>query len=255
MSDNSKDMEQLKNRLRDLADKSYAQSIYTFTPFLGLSEQDIFFQIKNELTYAHPTVYGGHDNPERVIISFGDEDSLGYSVPYPVVCLHITPMAPKFAEKLSHRDFLGALMNLGIERSTLGDILVNEKECYLFCLENISEFIIDNLDKVRHNFVKCNIVSNIKEVPKEEPRELTVQVASLRADALISKVYNLSRESSLELFRSSRIFINGRETTDNSKSLKPGDVVNARGFGKFTLSNDSHATRKGKISQTVLVYK
>ncbi len=255
MSDTSKDTEQLKNRLKDLANKSYGQSVYTFSGFLGLSEQDVYHQIEKDLSFAHPAVYGGYEGAERVIISFGEEESLGYEAPIPIVCLHITPMAPKFAEKLSHRDFLGALMNLGIERSTLGDILVNEKECYLFCLENISQYIINSLDKVRHNFVKCTIITNIKEVPKEDPRELTVQVASLRADALISKVYNLSRESSLELFRSSRVFINGRLTTDNSKLLKPGDVVNARGFGKFILSGDSSVTRKGKISQKVLVYK
>lgn len=255
MSDTSKDIEQLKNRLKDLANKSYGQSIYTFSGFLGLSEQDVYHQIEKDLSFAHPALWGGYEGAERVIISFGEEESLGYEAPIPIVCLHITPMAPKFAEKLSHRDFLGALMNLGIERNTLGDILVNEKECYLFCLENISQYIINSLDKVRHNFVKCTIVANIKEVPKEDPRELTVQVASLRADALISKVYNLSRESSLELFRSSRVFINGRLTTDNSKLLKPGDVVNARGFGKFTLSNNSHTTRKGKISQTVLLYR
>lgn len=255
MSETSKDTEQLKNRLKDLADKSYGQGIYTFSAFLGLSEQDTFYRIEKELAYAHPVLWGGHENAERVIVSFGDEESLGYSAPFPMTCLHITPMAPKFAEKLSHRDFLGALMNLGIERSTLGDILVNEKECYLFCLENISGYIIENLNKVRHNYVKCTVISDIKEVPREEPEELTVQVASLRADALISKVYNLSRESSLELFRSCLVYINGRESTDNSKSLKPGDVVNARGFGKFTLCDDSHTTRKGKISQKVMVYR
>lgn len=255
MSTASKDIEQLKNRLYDLASRSYEQSIYTFSGFLGLSEQDIYYQLQKDISFAHPSLWGGHENAERVIAIFGSTESLGYEAHYPIVCLHITPMAPKFAEKLSHRDFLGALMNLGIERSTLGDILVNDKECYLFCLESISQYIIDNLDKVRHNFVKCTPVSSIKEVPKDKPRELTVQVASLRADALISKVYNLSRESSLELFRSSLVYINGRLTTDNSKILKSGDVINARGFGKFILSGDSSVTRKGKISQKVLVYK
>lgn len=191
MSDITKEIEQIKKRLHDLADRSYSQNIYTFSGFLGLSEQDVFYQLERELSYAHPTVFGGHCNAERVIISFGDESELGYKAQFPIVCLHITPTAPKFAEALSHRDFLGALMNLGIERATLGDILVNEKECYLFCLESISEYIIENFVKVRHNFVKCTPVSSIKEVPKETPSELTVQVASLRADALISKVYNL----------------------------------------------------------------
>lgn len=246
-----KDILQLKNRLKDLADKSYQQGIFTFSSFLGLSEQDAYHSIERELHYACPVLYGGHDNADRIMIRFGDAIEFGYENDYPISCIHIVPLMAKFAEKLSHRDFLGALMNLGIERSTLGDILVNEKEAWVFCQENMAQFICENLDKVRHNNVRCILNDGTQAVHVEEKRFMTVQVASLRADGVLAKVCHLSREASLNLFRAQRVYINGRLCENNSRELKPGDVVNARGFGKFSILDDIKMTKKGKQSVTV----
>ena len=126
--DSTKEEQQLKNRIKDLADKSFRQNVYTFTGFLGLSEQDLFWKMiqKGELSYAAHKLFGGYEEAERVIVRFGAEDDLGYEEDFPIVCVHIKPLIVKFADALSHRDFLGALMNLGIERSTLGDIRVVE---------------------------------------------------------------------------------------------------------------------------------
>ena len=161
----------------------------------------------------------------------------------------------KFADTLSHRDFLGALMNLGIERDVLGDIKTGDKQAYLFCLESISEYIIDNLDKVKHTNVKCKIVDSMKELPEEEPEEITILVSSERADGIISKVCKLSRNESLDLFRQGKVFINGRLCENNSKQITVGDVVNARGYGKFKVLSEPQMTRKGKLSMTVAVYR
>ena len=253
-----KDIQQLKNRLSDLADKSYQQGIFTFSSFLGLAEQDAFHSVERELNYAKPMIWGGHEESERVVIRFGFAEELGYEIPYPISCIHIEPLSPKFAEKLSHRDFLGALMNLGIERSTLGDILVNEKEAWIFCLDSIAEYICDSLDKVRHNSVRCKVVDindTSVTIPSEEPNIVNIQVASLRADAVISKVYNLSREVSLSLFQAQKIYINGRLCENNSAKVKAGDTINARGFGKFRLNDDGHLTKKGRVSISVGVYR
>ena len=124
--ENEKELQQLANRLRELADKSYGQNIYTFSGFLGLSEQDVLWRLEKELSYAGMTLAGGFVQSDRKIVRFGREEEFGYDVAFPIACIHIQPVMKKFAEKLSHRDFLGALMNLGIERSTLGDIQVGE---------------------------------------------------------------------------------------------------------------------------------
>lgn len=128
--ENEKEIQQLKNRIRELADKSYNQNQYTFTGFLGLAEQDALWQVEREVKFAGITLYGGREEAERKILRFGSEAELGYEQPFPICCIRIRPLSAKFADKLSHRDYLGALMNLGIERSTMA----------IFCRERAKLF-------------------------------------------------------------------------------------------------------------------
>lgn len=257
MSQDSKDKElqQWKNRLHDLADKSFQQGIFTFTDFLGLSEQDIFWREEEKLRYAGIHLWGGCENADRVMVRFGSADELGYEMPFPIVCIHIQPLAQKFADELSHRDFLGALMNLGIERSILGDIKVGEKQAYLFCMDSMAEFICENLVQVKHTHVKCVVTKEYHSIPQEEPASVMVQVQSLRVDAVLAKVYNMSREKSLELFRTGKVYVDGRLCENNSRQLKAGETVNARGYGKFSLTGEPRETRKGKLAVEAAVYR
>lgn len=254
-SDREKEVQILGNRLQELADKSFGQNLFTFTGFLGLSEQDIFWRKEIELKHAGYTLWGGCEGADRQVIRFGNAQELGYEVDFPIVCIHIKPLIAKFADKLSHRDFLGALMNLGIERSTLGDIKVGDKEAYLFCLESIADYICENLQQIKHTHVSCRITDNYEELPEEKPELRSVQVSSMRIDAVIAKVYNKSRSECLELFRSGKVFVNGRLCENNSALLKSGQTVNARGYGKFVATGELRETRKGKLSIEVAVYR
>ena len=253
--ENDKEIQQLKNRFRDLAERSYSQNIYTFTGFLGLAELDIFHGLERELGYAGFTLYGGCEDADRQMIRFGGEDRLGYEVPFPIVCIHIKPLIARFADELSHRDFLGALMNLGIERSTIGDIKAGEKEACLFCVESIAPFICENLEQVRHTHVKCTVTEDMADFPQEEPVPVNIQVQSLRVDAVLARVYNMSREKSLNLFRAGKVYVNGRLCENNSRLLKPSETVNARGYGKFRVAGEPRETRKGKLAVDVVVYR
>jgi len=253
--DSEKELQQIKNRFHDLADKAFRQGIFTFTGFLGLSEQDVFWREEARLKYAGYTLSGGCEGADRVIVRFGNPEELGYETPFPIVCIHIRPLQQKFADQLSHRDFLGALMNLGIERSTIGDIKVGESQAYLFCLASIGEFICENLERIRHTNVKCTVAEDFEDIPQEEPERLNIQVQSLRVDAVLAKTYNLSREKSLELFRAGKVYIDGRLCENNSRLLKDGETVNARGFGKLQVSGEPGMTRKGKLSVEVKVYR
>lgn len=249
-----KELQQLKSRLHDLARKSFQQNMFTFTGFLGLSEQDLFWQEESELRYAGYRLWGGSENCDRQILRFGSEQELGYEEPFEISCIHIAPLMEKFSDDFSHRDFLGALMNLGIERSTLGDIRVGYREAYLFCQNSIAQYICDNLDQVKHTHVRCEIVEEIKDVPQEEPQTVVVQVASERIDAMIAKVYNRSRGDVLELFRAGKVYVGGRLCENNSRMLKGQEIVNVRGFGKFIYLGIKNETRKGKLSVQAAVY-
>lgn len=104
-----KDLQLLHKRLLELAKRSYNNNMYTFTSFLGLSEQQAFFQIQRDVEYAGYSMEGGSPLCERKMIRFGTPDMLGYEEAYPIQCLRIVPQAPKFAENLSHRDFWAQL--------------------------------------------------------------------------------------------------------------------------------------------------
>lgn len=253
--ENEKEIQQLKNRFRDLANKAFTQNVFTFTGFLGLSEQDVFWRMEPELRFAGYTIFGGSENTDRKMIRFGNGEELGYEMPFPIVCIHIRPLVMKFADKLSHRDFLGALMNLGIDRSTIGDIKVGEGEAYLFCQDAIAEYICQNLEQIKHTHVKCSVAENYEDIPGEEPENKTIQVNSARVDAVIAKVYNQSRGDCLELFRAGRVFVDGKLCENNSRQLKTGETVNARGYGKFVYLGEPRETRKGKLCVDVAVYR
>ncbi len=250
-----KELQQLKSRLRDLAQKSYGQNVYTFTGFLGLSEQDVFWREEAQLRHAGCTFWGGSEMCERKVLRFGNPKELCYEEDFPVVCVHVAPLQEKFADDLSHRDFLGALMNLGLERSTIGDIRVGHRQAYVFCLENIAPYICDNLAQVRHTRVRCQVVDAPELIPEEEPQIVTVQVASERLDAVVAKVYSLSRADAVGLIAAGKVYVKGRLCENASYAPKEQDVISARGYGKFIYLGGSDMTRKGKLCVRAAVYR
>ncbi len=250
-----KEILQFKSRLKELARRSYEQNMFVFTPMLGFSEQTIFGQLEEELRYAGYTIFGGHENAERVMIRFGKEEELGYAEDFPITLIHIKPLLEKFSDDFSHRDFLGALMNLGISRDLLGDILVGDKQGFLFCQSSIAEFICQELTQVKRTHVSCNIASELSEYQETPPAEEEHLVASERLDGLIAQVYHLSRSQSLTLFRDKKVFINGRLTENNSRSCKNGEVINVRGFGKFIYDGIGYTTKKGKQRVKIRIYR
>lgn len=244
----------LKKRFEELANKTYRNNLYTFTNFLTMAEQDCFYQIQKEISYVPYTMFGGTEDCERLMIRFGSEELCGYEEPFPICCILIEPLIRKFADELSHRDFLGALMNLGIERNLLGDIIIKENKGYLFCQEKMSSFIVDNLDKIKHTSVKCSITEDVPETTATKIQEMTLVVSSERCDGVIAKVFQLSRSQCVDLFREKKIYVNGRLYENNSGILKTDDKVSVRGYGKFEYCGMQHETRKGRISMKVRKY-
>ncbi len=243
-----------QKRLAELANKAYTEGRYLFTGFLSLAELNVFYQTEREFSYVTVTAFGGTEDCERVMLRFGDEALCGYEEPFPIACVEIAPLVEKFSEELNHRDYLGALMNLGIERATLGDIVIIGKHAFLFCTEKMSSYIVAQLDKVRHTSVRCEIAKEIPESTVTRQERTTFQVNAARADSVIAKLYHLSRSESVELFRAKKVFVNGRLNENNSGQLKPGDKVSVRGYGRFTFVGISGETRKGKLNVEADVY-
>jgi len=237
----------INKRLLDLAQQSEKQNRFTFTDFLGEKEFAEYYAIRRVLDPFGVTLWGGHPDADRVMLRFGDAETLGYEESFPIVCVRIAPLNEKFAEKLSHRDILGAVMHLGIERSCIGDILIDEKQAYLFAKPQIAEYICRELERIRHTSVSCSITEQPPEHFTQETESGTAQVASARADSVICKVHKLSRSDCNFLFLSGRVFINGAEVKKSSVTLQAGDKVSVRGYGKFRYLGETGKTKKGNL--------
>jgi len=242
-------------RFKELANRSYNNNQYTFTSFLSMAELAEFYDMERELAFVCPKVYGGCEIAERKMIRFGREEDLGYEEAFPITAIIIKPLISKFSDDLNHRDFLGALMNLGIKRETLGDIFVRDNQACLFCVESMSEYIIKNLTRIKHTSVSAVIAEDVSELTAPIMEEKIIQVASERIDAVVAKVYNLSRQDSLEMFPKGLIYLNGRLCTENAKQLKAEDIISVRGMGKFAFSGVLNISKKGKANCSVLIYK
>lgn len=251
----TKEETMLQKHLLDLAERTYQNGTYTFSNFLSLPQQDMLYSMQKELAHIPYSLFGGNEQSERKIVRFGSLELLGYEENYPIICIKIEPLIEKFADALTHRDFLGALMNLGIEREMLGDIMIEKKSAYLFCHQRIAEFIMEHLDQVKHTHVKCTPVTEETAPATREPVEREILTASLRIDAVIVKMYNISRNQSIQLFQAKKVYINGRIQESNSYFLKEGESVTVRGFGKFDFIRTDHITKKGKTAITILNYE
>ena len=240
------DKELLKKRLSELYRRAYEKGFNTFSDFLNMDEQSTAAKLNLPCCS-----FGGYENAERVVIGFGDEVN---SSDFPICCIKIEPLQQKFADKLSHRDFLGSLMNLGINRSTLGDIIINDNCGYLFCLNSISDYIIQNLTRVKHTSVKCEVISADTELKIKEPEETEIIVSSLRADAVISSVYKLSRNETAELFNKEIVFINSKSVSKGAVFLKENDIVSVRHKGRFIFVKELRKTKKDRIVVSIKMY-
>ena len=234
-------------RLLDLAEQSDRTGRFTFTGFLTEAEYAEFCKIRSQMPNCGVSVSGGCENAERVMLRFGDAEQLGYEEPFPIVCICIAPVQAKFADALTHRDFLGALMHLGIERSEIGDILVQEKSAYVFCREPMADYICRNIDRIRHTSVQCSLSETLPESIGTKTEQISVQAASERIDGVIAKVYHISRGDCNVLFRSGKVFLDGALLENNSYMLKEGEKISVRGCGKFRYAGISGKTKKGNL--------
>lgn len=241
-----------KNHLNDLSLKASASCRYTFTSFLSLDELSILRSFERELGFY--TLFGGCDGCERLVARFGDPDELGYMEDFPIVCLKAEPKLKKFSDELTHRDFLGALMNLGIERKNIGDIIVKDNTAYIFILEKMKDYVSENLSRVKHTVITVSIADTVPTGELFKTESLSVPVSSLRLDCIIASVFSLSRNQVCLLFSEKKVFVDGRLLENISHVLNEGAVVSVRGMGKFIFTSTGGLSKKGRTYVNIEKY-
>ena len=240
-------------RIRELANISFQRDIVTFSDFLNLNERNIVNRLDSRSSGVIVESFGGYDNAERQMVAF-HSDALVYPWEYPIDCLRIRPRAAKFSEPLTHRDYLGAVLNLGVDRSVVGDILTEEKEAYLFCLSKMTDFFLENLFRIRHTEVMIEKIENPADLPKPKMESISGTCASVRLDSLISLAFQSSRSSMVAFIEGGLVFVNGRLITSNGYEPKEGDIISVRGKGRFLYDGITRQTKKGRYSVRILRY-
>lgn len=237
-------------RMNELADMAIYQYRPIFTEFLTLYESSIIFSNVESLASVSVQSWGGYKEAERRLFCFSPMDFLPSKEEFPISCVHIFPKNQKFASPLSHRDFLGAILNLGIDRKKTGDILVNEKEAWLFCKSEIATFLIEYLKKVKHTCVFCeNITQSELSSKIFYPKIQIIKgfVSTLRLDTVISLAFHSSRNHMAEYIHAKKVFINGKLVAENSIKIKENDLISVRGVGKFRYIGIEGESKKGRL--------
>lgn len=241
----------LIGRLEELAARSRNRDIWVYSDFLTSAQQALL----GTLRLGSVEFEGGYAGAERRIACFGSEDECGYEPCPDCVWLTIEPVAKKFADELTHRDFFGSVMALGLRREVLGDIIVYDNCGYLYCMSSVSGYIAENLTHVKHTTVACREIESPPVESVALPDEQDLVVASERLDALIAAVYNISRSISKELITQGKVSINSILTLNPAAQLDAHDTVSVRGKGRFIYEGILRETKKGKLRAGVRVHK
>ncbi len=236
----------LRNRLIELSKISYQRNIVTYSDFLNLNEQDFLHRIPKNQWYSLYESHGGYELSERQMISF-TPDALYCETKYPIIPIKITAKSVKFSEKLSHRDYLGSILGLGIERSKIGDILPMKDYTIVFVHECISDYIIQSLTKVRNTFVVTEIMEDADITYTPEFVEIKGTVASIRLDSVLALVMKESRSKLIHLIEGGKVYINGKLITTNAYRLQENDLISVRGYGKFQYEQLISKTKKDRM--------
>ena len=259
----TKDEVLFQRRLIDLANLADRRSMIMFSDFLNLNELNIYHSSKKELAFVTCRLFGGYETAERQMIAFIpdalsydlENSRLPYGWEYPFSCIQIQPLNEKFADKLTHRDYLGAILNIGIERSKIGDILLTDDGTYVFCHDTITDLLCQELTHIRHTSVHAQVTDSESFSYQPKYEEIHGTVASVRLDSLLSLAFGSSRSSLTSLVENGSVYVNGRVTSSNGYKLKENDIISVRGHGKFQYCKTLSETRKGRLSVLIRRYK
>lgn len=240
-------------RIKEKADKAFYSEHPTYTDFLDLHEQSLLLNQMKSLQPICSSLFGGNEACERKVGFFYKENCDFESFNMPITALLINPHSNV---RLTHRDYLGAIMNIGIERSKIGDIVCKENGTYVFCFDQLSYFIKDELRMVKTTYVDIEIVelSTVKEIaPNFEIIKGTV--SSIRLDNIVKLGFYMSRGNATALIQGGKTFVNHKITDKSSANVLEGSVISVRGFGKIKVNAILDVSKKGRIFVELYKYK
>ncbi len=195
------------------------------------------------------TLFGGYPQATRVYLSvncFNNNDSFPIT---PVI------ISSKGSRSLSHRDYLGSIMGLGIKRECVGDIiLLSDTQAVVFVRSEMFVHIKRDLDKVARDSVTVSVYTGDTSTLSSEKEELRLIVSSMRIDNIVSSLINCSRSKASELIAQDCVFCNYFQVKKPSLNICTGDVISIRGYGKFIIGENAGKSRRDNLIINVLHY-
>lgn len=240
-------------RVLDKYDQSRLRSQMTHTAFLSPAEQRSAEEVLHAAgIHAGYAFSGGYDGAERRLLFFlpdwmEDADE--------TEALAFLRARWHESECPTHRDLLGSLMALGVTRETLGDILVGEQSADLVVTAAVAPYLLESWRSAGRTALKLTRIEAAElDIPTQRVKELRDTVATLRLDAVCAVGFSMSRAKAAELIASGRVQRNYRETTKGDSPVAEGDVISARGLGKFILAEVGGLSKKGRTGIVVRRY-
>ncbi len=231
-------------------ERSAGAHLQQWTPFADPRQQ----QIARELLRSFPgevkcSFWGGYPEAERVRIGVVPAGMVAADNSVGVSCVLVRGTFPPGI--LTHRDFLGALMGLGIKRETLGDIVYHGKEeAYIFLLPQLASFLGQNLTKIGRYSVQTEMIDPAgpgPELPARQIKEIRGTVASMRVDAVAGLGFALSRSRIAPLIKGEQVKVNYQVIRQPAKSVKAGDLISLAGRGRLEIREILGESKKGRI--------
>lgn len=240
------DNDLLEARLRDTAEICERTSRPKFLGFLTRDERAAAEHILKN-TDCHTEYFGGYEGAERVFLGCFPYESSKYSFPVTAITFCF-----RKNDALSHRDFLGALMSLGIGRETVGDILTEPGRAVVFVADEIKKFVVTQIGKIGNVGVTVKEGYDLPLPEGDRLAEFSATAASDRLDCVIAAVCGISRAKACEKIENGAVTVNSAPALKQTKTVCGGDVISVRGSGRFILDSLEDRTKKNRL---IIKYK
>ena len=244
--------EQTAIRLVDLAERASKNGKFTLSPFLTPYEQNMAETIAASFPSLTLEFSGGYVGAERQRVVFADKEFRGTPT------FNIVVVRADWAGdmvRFSHRDVLGAVMGLGVERDTVGDIIATDNFAKILITAEMEQFFIDNLTQIGASRVKTSSDDLTNIAPKEERvKEIRATVASMRIDSIAAAGFGFSRSRAAADIAADKIKLNWQDVKNAAQQVKEGDILSMRGRGRLEVSEIRGQTKKGRVGVVLKRY-
>ena len=237
--------ESIAVKLVDFAAQAVKNRKCKLTGFLSPFEQDMAGVIANSLGELKVDFYGGFRGAERQRAAFCHEDFQG--TPNFEIAVIKAEWNGEFA-RLGHRDVLGSIMGLGVDREYIGDIIATKDFARLLIDKKMCDYFTANLTQIGSTAVKTSVdeLENIT-AKEERTKEIHATVASLRADSIAAAGFGMSRSKAAQEIAAEKIKLNWQTVKNTSQSVKAGDILSMRGRGRLEVTEIRGQTKKGRV--------